>query len=96
MHKPVKRYKYVCQDNCVFIRPDNIGIPNAKLIFKKGINYIGIETNVDSVYLYTHDNKVIGSITNEFLKKHFRLKIKDEEILQHIDLLFENIFFNHG
>jgi hypothetical protein len=99
--KPLKRTKYVCQDNCEFIRPDNIGIPNGKIKFRKGITYIVVENSaVNTRYIYTNGNgpssELMGSVDTEFVKRYFRLKVKDDEILQHVDLMFENIFFNHG
>ena len=99
---PLKRIKHVCQESCEFIRPDNVGIPNAKLRFRKGITYIVVETNsvINSRYVYTNANgpssELIGTVDTEFISRYFRPKIKDDEILQHVDLMFENIFFNHG
>lgn len=100
--KPLKRTKYICQENCEFIRPDNIGIVGAKLKFKKGITYIVVESSsvMNSRYIYTNGNgpssELIGTVPTEFINRCFRTKVKDDEILQNVDLLFENIFFNHG
>lgn len=99
--KPLKRTKYVCQDNCEYVRPDNVGIPGAVKKFRKDITYIVVENNtINTRYIYTNGNgpssELMCSVDVDFIKRHFRPKVKDDEILQEVDLLFNNIFFNHG
>lgn len=100
--KPLKRTKYICRETCKFIRPDNIGISNAELKFKKDLTYIIVESNniINSRYIYTNGNgpssQLIGTVSVDFINKYFRPKVKDDDVLQHVDLMFDNIFFNHG
>jgi len=93
--KPVTRVKFICKKECSSFFNGNVHK------FIEGRVYIVLIKNTKNRFIYTNGNgpssQFICAVDSEFIQENFKPRHKEEEeMLSQVDLLFENIFFNHG